>query len=48
MDLDDLYIEYYDLVESGEINSSEISIEDWVVDRYSELIDKAHDYHTED
>lgn len=44
MDQDDLYIEYDELVESGEIDPQEISVEDWVTDRISELTDRAMDY----
>lgn len=41
--MDELYMEYDDLVEAGEIDPNEISIEDWVADRVSTAIDRAHD-----
>lgn len=44
MDWDELYMEYDDLVESGEIDPKEVSIEDWIEDRVSSLIDYASDY----
>lgn len=40
MDWDDLYMKYYDLVESGEIDLIKISIENWVENRVSELGDR--------
>lgn len=41
--MDDLCIEYDELVEAGEIDPKKISIEDWLVDRISEATDRAMD-----
>lgn len=40
---DDDYIEYANLVEAGEINPKEVSVEDYVADKMAERIDRAHD-----
>lgn len=41
--MEDLYIQYDELVESGEIDPNEISCEDWVIDQWSSMIDRAID-----
>ena len=41
--MDELYMEYDDLVEAGELDPATISIEDYVIDRYSSLVDHAMD-----
>lgn len=42
-DLDELYMEYDELVEAGEIDPKRTSIEDFVTDKISSAIDWAHD-----
>ena len=41
MDLDDLYMEYEDMVENGEIDPTEINVEDYVADRLAAMVDRA-------
>lgn len=40
-DIDDLYIEYEELVEAGEIDPKETSVEDYVEDWISGAVDRA-------
>lgn len=40
---DDAYLEYDDLVESGEIDPEEVSLEEHVLDRWTDMIDDAMD-----
>lgn len=42
-DMDDLYIEYQDLVDDGEINPDEISADEWVGDKLADMADRAYD-----
>ncbi len=41
--MDELYIQYDELVQAGEIDPEEISVEDWVIDQWSGMIDDAMD-----
>lgn len=41
--MDELYIEYEDLVEAGEIDPKEISIHEFIENRIGSLIDDAMD-----
>jgi hypothetical protein len=43
LDLDELYMEYEDLITAGEIDPKKVSIEQYIEDRISSLIDDAHD-----
>lgn len=43
LDMDELYMEYADLVEAGEIDPKQVSVEDYVQDKISSAIDYAHD-----
>lgn len=43
MDIKEYYMQYADLVEDGEIDPKEISIEDFVTDKLSSLIDQARE-----
>ncbi len=43
MDIKDYYLEYDELVEAGEIDPKEVSVEDFVADKLAEAIDRAHD-----
>lgn len=45
--MDELYMEYADLVAAGEIDPSKISVEDWVQDQLGQMIDKAHDFYND-
>lgn len=40
---DDAYLEYADLVESGELDPDEESLEDFVLDRWTDLLDRETD-----
>lgn len=39
-DMDDIYMEYEDLVEAGEIDPAEVSVEDYVADKLAEMADE--------
>jgi acyl CoA:acetate/3-ketoacid CoA transferase alpha subunit len=41
--MDELYIQYDELVEAGEIDPAEYPVEEWIVDKISEATDRAHD-----
>jgi acyl CoA:acetate/3-ketoacid CoA transferase alpha subunit len=43
MDMDDLYIQYDELVAMGELDPEETSIEDYIIDKISEATDYAMD-----
>jgi len=40
MDMDDICMEYDDLVEAGEINPGVLSLNDYIEDKLSELMDR--------
>lgn len=43
MDMDDICMEYDDLVEAGEIDPSETSLSEYIEDKVGEAIDRAMD-----
>jgi acyl CoA:acetate/3-ketoacid CoA transferase alpha subunit len=43
MDWDDLYIEYDELVEAGEIDPVKYPVEEWIIDKVSEATDRLLD-----
>jgi hypothetical protein len=43
MDMDDICMEYDDLVEAGEINPHQVSLSDYMEDKIGTIIDRAMD-----